>query len=258
MGEREAKGSGGGAAGRAVGTRTRAARCGAAPLVPPSGTKGTEGQRSVCLGAAIRVRSTITPESVRNVITLPGTDGRRALPCRRRGELQVRALREGVRLPLLPRQTPQVHALRGPGRQEIPLPPLQPLLREEGPAAHPRAARPRETQTPQGETSPPLPRGLWGEVFCPPDRSQRCPSRVEAVGHSGSPKRRTRREPLPRRHRTRCGVGRGNGTGKGWGLPVRHRHALLLRSPTPSFVLIFKILFLRCLIFRQRPFSWNR
>lgn len=168
MGEREAKGSGGGAAGRAVGTRTRAARCGAAPLVPPPGTKGTEGQRSVCLGAAIRVRSTITPESVRNVITLPGTDGRRALPCRRRGELQVRALREGVRLPLLPRQTPQVHALRGPGRQEIPLPPLQPLLREEGPAAHPRAARPRETQTPQGETSPPLPRGLWGEVFLSP------------------------------------------------------------------------------------------
>ncbi|XP_040547441.1 PR domain zinc finger protein 14 isoform X2 [Gallus gallus] len=72
-----------------------------------------------------------------------------AAPRRRRGELQVRALREGVRLPLLPRQTPQVHALRGPGRQEIPLPPLQPLLREEGPAAHPRAARPREAQTPQ-------------------------------------------------------------------------------------------------------------
>lgn len=104
-------------------------------------------------------------------------------------------------------------------------------------------------------------RYLWvfgGRCFCPPDRSQRCPSRVEAVGRSGSPKRRTRREPLPRRRRTRCGVGRGNGTGKGWGLPVRHRHALLLRSPTPSFVLIFKILFLRCLIFRQRPFSWNR
>ena len=47
------------------------------PLTP--GTEGTEGRRSVCLGGATRVWLMITPESVCNVLTLPGTDGHRAL-----------------------------------------------------------------------------------------------------------------------------------------------------------------------------------
>lgn len=49
--------------------------------------------------------------------------------------------------------------------------------------------------------------GVFGEVLCPstppprPDRSQCCLSRAEAVAHGESPKRRTRREPLPRQRR---------------------------------------------------------
>uniref|UniRef100_A0A669QU88 PR/SET domain 14 n=1 Tax=Phasianus colchicus TaxID=9054 RepID=A0A669QU88_PHACC len=43
--------------------------------------------------------------------------------------------------------------------------------------------------------------GVFGRCFVPPDRSLCCLSRAEAVGRSESPKRRTRREPLPRQRR---------------------------------------------------------
>lgn len=69
---------------------------------------------------------------------------------RLRGGLPVRPLREGVRLQVLPGQALEVHPLRGPRGPQVPLPPLHTLLREEGPPAHPRPARPREAQTPQG------------------------------------------------------------------------------------------------------------
>lgn len=70
----------------------------------------------------------------------------------RRG-LQVRQVREGVCLQVLQGQAPQVHTLRGPGRPEVPLPPVQQVLREEGPAADPHPARSRKAQAPQGDGS---------------------------------------------------------------------------------------------------------
>lgn len=62
----------------------------------------------------------------------------------------MRQVREGVRLQVLQRQAPEVHALRGPGRQEVPLPPLQQILREERQAEDPHLTRSRETQASQG------------------------------------------------------------------------------------------------------------
>lgn len=65
----------------------------------------------------------------------------------------MRQVREGVCLQVLQGQAPQVHTLRGPGRPEVPLPPVQQVLREEGPAEDPHSARSREAQAPQGDGS---------------------------------------------------------------------------------------------------------
>ena len=43
----------------------------------------------------------------------------------RRWKLPVPALRQGVLLQVLPRQTPQIHALCGPGRSQVSMSPLQ-------------------------------------------------------------------------------------------------------------------------------------
>lgn len=77
----------------------------------------------------------------------------------RRG-LQVRQVREGVCVQVLQGQAPQVHTLRGPGRQEVPVSPLQQVLREEGQAEDPHFARSRKTQASQGNGSAHSP------VFC--------------------------------------------------------------------------------------------
>lgn len=62
----------------------------------------------------------------------------------------MRPVREGVCLQVLPGQAPEVHPLRGPGRQEVPLPPVQQVVREEGPVKDPHPARPRKAQASQG------------------------------------------------------------------------------------------------------------
>lgn len=59
-------------------------------------------------------------------------------------------MREGVCLQILQRQAPEVHTLRGPGRPEVPLSPLQQVLREERQIKDPHLTRSRETPTPQG------------------------------------------------------------------------------------------------------------
>lgn len=69
---------------------------------------------------------------------------------RLRWGLQVWQMREGVCIQVLQRQTSQVHALRGPGRQEVPLSPLQQILREERQIKDPHLTRSRETQASQG------------------------------------------------------------------------------------------------------------
>ncbi len=59
-------------------------------------------------------------------------------------------MREGVCVQVLQRQASEVHALRGPGRQEVPLSPLQQILREEGQIKDPHFTRSRKTQASQG------------------------------------------------------------------------------------------------------------
>lgn len=59
-------------------------------------------------------------------------------------------MREGVCIQVLQRQASEVHALRGPGRQEVPLSPLQQIFREEGQTEDPHFTRPRKTQASQG------------------------------------------------------------------------------------------------------------
>lgn len=63
---------------------------------------------------------------------------------------QVWQMREGVCVQVLQRQTPEVHTLRGPGRQEVPLSPLQQIFREERQIKDPHLTRPRKTQASQG------------------------------------------------------------------------------------------------------------
>lgn len=74
--------------------------------------------------------------------------------------LQVRQMWEGFCVQILQRQTPEIHALRGPGGQEVSVSPLQQIFREEGQITDPHPPRPRETQTSQGTTS------LHPSCFC--------------------------------------------------------------------------------------------
>lgn len=64
--------------------------------------------------------------------------------------LQVWQMREGVCVQVLQRQTSQVHTLRGPGRQKVPVSPLQQILREERQIKDPHLTRSRKTQASQG------------------------------------------------------------------------------------------------------------
>lgn len=64
--------------------------------------------------------------------------------------LQVWQMREGVRVQVLQRQAPEVHTLRGPGRQEVPVSPLQQILREERQIKDPHFTRSRKAQASQG------------------------------------------------------------------------------------------------------------
>lgn len=66
--------------------------------------------------------------------------------CRFRGGIQVRQVWESVRIQILQRQTPQVHALCGPGGPEVPLSPVQQIIREEGQVEDPHPACARKTQ----------------------------------------------------------------------------------------------------------------
>jgi len=76
----------------------------------------------------------------------------------RRWQLRLWPVWQSLRLQILQRQASEVHPLCWPRRPEIPLSPVQPLVRETGPSSYTYLARSWETQTSSVQS-------VWQAVF---------------------------------------------------------------------------------------------